>query len=83
MEKTTAHNSSNTDTHFVDMAKLKLSKRVSCVRSIVFAACWYVPFAAKNESFEEASGTSFHSGKNNGGVAAHVIHYKLFSTSHQ
>jgi|GEM_PF-3191441 len=55
------------------MARLKLSKRISCVRSIVFAASWYAPFAAnKINPFVAASGASFDSGKNNGGVAAHV-----------
>jgi hypothetical protein len=33
-----AHNTTNTDTPFVDIAKLNLGLRNSCVRSIAFAA---------------------------------------------
>jgi len=69
----TAYNSSNTDTHFVDMAKLNPSSRVSCGRSICFAACWYAPPGARNQSFDSALRRVVLSGKTNGVVAANVI----------
>jgi len=71
----TSHNSSNTDTHFIDMANLERSSRISCVRSIVFAAYWYVPSAARKLVIHSGVRHSFDSGKNNGGVAAHVSNY--------
>jgi hypothetical protein len=56
----TAHNTANTDTHFVDMAKLTLSKGIRCVRSIAFAA----------RRIDSLIG-----GKSNGGVCRNVIRH--------
>jgi hypothetical protein len=42
-----AYNKQNTDAPFGNMAQLKLWEKDSCGRSIVFAASWYVPCAAK------------------------------------
>lgn len=47
----------------------------SCARSIVIAAGWYVPFAARNESLDSSSGHVILSAKNNGGVTANVMRH--------
>ena len=61
----TAHNTANTDTHFVEMAKLNLSKRISCVRSIAFAA----------RRIDLLIG-----GKSNGGVCRNVMRHVAGTT---
>jgi hypothetical protein len=68
-----AHNSSNTDAHSFDKAIEELRLPNSRVRSIVFAAAWYVPYAATKWIVHSGSGHVVLSGKNNGGVAANVM----------
>ena len=71
----TAHNRRNTDARTFDKPKLKLRLPNSSARSIVFAACWYAPTGARNESFDSALRRVVLSGKNNGGVTPNVMRH--------
>lgn len=68
----TALNKQNTDAPFVDMAQLKLWRKIVVVAPLFLPRFGLAAPAAKNESFIAASAASSLSGKNNGGVLLNV-----------